>query len=123
MKNIVITKDFGTGKANAQAGAELTKIIKNALTQSFGEDNVAMIRTGGSTQVNEISVLNRWLKRQLILRRRNKMGVKINGKEVTKEEFRELMLKRVAQQKEVKKLSKTEFGREILRQKGIKPID
>ena len=45
------------------------------------------------------------------------------GKEVTKEEFRELMLKRVAQQKEVKKLSKTEFGREILRQKGIKPID
>jgi len=59
----------------------------------------------------------------LILRRRNKMGVKINGKEVTKEEFRELMLKRVAQQKEVKKLSKTEFGREILRQKGIKPID
>ena len=35
------------------------------------------------------------------------MGVKINGKEVTKEEFRELMLKRVAQQKEVKKLSKT----------------
>ena len=65
MKNIVITKDFGTGKANAQAGAELTKIIKNALTQSFGEDNVAMIRTGGSTQVNEISVLNRWLKKAI----------------------------------------------------------
>lgn len=51
------------------------------------------------------------------------MGVKINGKEVTKEEFRELILKRVAQQKEVKKLSKTELGREILRQKGIKSID
>ena len=40
------------------------------------------------------------------------MGVKINGKEVTKEEFRELMLKRVAQQKEVKKLSKTEFAKD-----------
>lgn len=51
------------------------------------------------------------------------MGVKVNGKEVTKEEFRELMLKRMAQQKEIKKLSKTKFGREILKQKGIKPID
>ena len=50
------------------------------------------------------------------------MPVKINGKEVTKEEFREFMLKRMAQQKEIKKLSKTKLGREILRQKGIKPI-
>lgn len=50
------------------------------------------------------------------------MPVKINGKEVTKEEFREFMLKRMAQQKEIKKLSKTELGREILKQKGIKPI-
>ena len=50
------------------------------------------------------------------------MPVKINGKEVTKEEFREFMLKRMTQQKEIKKLSKTELGREILKQKGIKPI-
>ena len=56
MENIIITKDFGTGKANAQAKAELTKIIMDALTQAFGEDNVAMVRTGGSTQVNEIGV-------------------------------------------------------------------
>ena len=56
MENIVITKDFGTGKANAQAKVELTKIIIDALTQAFGEDNVAMVRTGGSTQVNEIGV-------------------------------------------------------------------
>ena len=56
MKNIVITKDFGTGKANAQAKAELTEIIINALAQVFGEDHVAMVRTGGSTQVNEIGV-------------------------------------------------------------------
>ena len=56
MKNIVITKDFGTGKANAQAKAELTEIIINALAQVFGDENVAMVRTGGSTQVNEIGV-------------------------------------------------------------------
>ena len=56
MTNIIITKDFGTGKANAQAKAELTEIIMNALAQVFGDENVAMIRTGGSTQVNEIGV-------------------------------------------------------------------
>ena len=56
MENIIITKDFGTGKANAQAKAELTEIIINALAQVFGDENVAMVRTGGSTQVNEIGV-------------------------------------------------------------------
>ena len=56
MTNIVITKDFGTGKANAQAKTELTEIIINALAQVFGDENVAMVRTGGSTQVNEIGV-------------------------------------------------------------------
>lgn len=56
MKNVVITKDFGTGKANVQAKAELTEIIMNALAQVFGDENVAMVRTGGSTQVNEIGV-------------------------------------------------------------------
>ena len=56
MKNVVITKDFGTGKANAQAKAELTEIIINALITEFGEENVAMVRTGGTSQVNEIGV-------------------------------------------------------------------
>ena len=56
MKNVVITKDFGTGKANAQAKVELTEIIMNALVTEFGEENVAMIRTGGTSQVNEIGV-------------------------------------------------------------------
>lgn len=56
MKNVVITKDFGTGKANAQAKAELTEIIMNALITEFGEENVAMVRTGGTSQVNEIGV-------------------------------------------------------------------
>ena len=45
MKNVVITKDFGTGKANAQAKAELTELIMNALIAELGEENVAMIRT------------------------------------------------------------------------------
>ena len=56
MKNVVITKDFGTGKANVQAKAELTELIMNALITEFGEENVAMIRTGGTSQVNEIGV-------------------------------------------------------------------
>ena len=56
MKNVVITKDFGTGKANAQAKAELTELIMNALIAELGEENVAMIRTGGTSQVNEIGV-------------------------------------------------------------------
>ena len=56
MKNVVITKDFGTGKANAQAKAELTKLIMNALIAELGEENVAMVRTGGTSQVNEIGV-------------------------------------------------------------------
>ena len=56
MINVTITKDFGTGKANAQAKATLTEIITKALVEAFGEDNVAMVRTGGTSQVNEIGV-------------------------------------------------------------------
>ena len=56
MMNYTITKDFGTGKANAQAKAMLTEIITNALVEAFGEENVAMVRTGGTSQVNEIGV-------------------------------------------------------------------
>ena len=56
MMNVTITKDFGTGKANAQAKAMLTEIITKALVEAFGEENVAMVRTGGTSQVNEIGV-------------------------------------------------------------------
>ena len=56
MMNVTITKDFGTGKANAQAKAMLTEIITKALAEAFGEENVAMVRTGGTSQVNEIGV-------------------------------------------------------------------
>ena len=56
MTNVTITKDFGTGKANAQAKATLTEIITKALVEAFGEENVALVRTGGTSQVNEIGV-------------------------------------------------------------------
>lgn len=56
MMNVTITKDFGAGKANAQAKAVLTEIIIKALVEAFGEENVAMVRTGGTSQVNEIGV-------------------------------------------------------------------
>ena len=56
MANYTITKDFGTGKANTQAKAELVEIITKALAEHYGEDNVAMVRIGTSTQTNEIGV-------------------------------------------------------------------
>lgn len=54
--NYTITKDFGTGKANADLKARLTEIVTNALIAEFGEDNVKMVRTGTSTEVNEIGI-------------------------------------------------------------------
>ena len=45
-----------------------------------------------------------------------------NGKEISKEEFKSIMSKKAQLRMEIRRLSKTEFGREILRQKGIKPI-
>lgn len=56
MMNYVITKDFGTGKASAHLKAQLTEIIMNALIAELGEDNVKMVRTGTSTEVNEIGI-------------------------------------------------------------------
>ena len=56
MMNYTITKDFGTGKANADLKARLTEIVTNALIAEFGEDNVKMVRTGTSTEVNEIGI-------------------------------------------------------------------
>ena len=56
MMNYTITKDFGTGKANADRKARLTEIVTNALIAEFGEDNVKMVRTGTSTEVNEIGI-------------------------------------------------------------------
>lgn len=56
MANYRITKDFGINKINAQAKAELVEVITKALIEHYGEDDVAMVRTGTSTQTNEIGV-------------------------------------------------------------------
>ena len=56
MMNYTITKDFGISKANADLKARLTEIVTNALIAEFGEDNVKMVRTGTSTEVNEIGI-------------------------------------------------------------------
>lgn len=50
------------------------------------------------------------------------MGVTVNGKEISKEEFRELMKKKMKQHQYIKEKSKTYLGREELRRKGITPI-
>lgn len=56
MANFKITKDMGITKINATAKAEVNTIVTNALTAAFGEDNVAMVRTGGSSAVNVLAV-------------------------------------------------------------------
>lgn len=50
------------------------------------------------------------------------MAVKVNGKEVTKEEFRNLIERRLMQRAYIREQSKTYLGRENLKRKGIKPI-
>ena len=49
--------------------------------------------------------------------------VKYKGKEITKEEFKAIIKRKAQMQMEIKRLSKTELGREILKRKGIKPIE
>ena len=49
--------------------------------------------------------------------------VKYNGKEITKEEFKAIVKRKAQMQMEVKRLSKTELGREILKRRGIEPIE
>ena len=50
------------------------------------------------------------------------MGVMFNGKEVSKEEFTEIIMQRKKYYDYVKRMSKTELGRGILKQKGIEPL-
>lgn len=49
--------------------------------------------------------------------------VKYNGKEITKEELKAIVKRNAQMKMEIKRLSKTEFGRELLKRKGIKPIE
>lgn len=56
MANFKITKDMGITKINATAKAEVNTIVTNALVAAFGEDNVAMVRTGGNSAINVLAV-------------------------------------------------------------------
>ena len=56
MADFKITEDMGITKINATAKAEVNTIVTNALVAAFGEDNVAMVRTGGSSAVNVLAV-------------------------------------------------------------------
>ena len=56
MSDFKITKDMGLTKIKATAKAEVNTIVTNALVAAFGEDNVAMVRTGGSSAVNVLAV-------------------------------------------------------------------
>jgi hypothetical protein len=50
------------------------------------------------------------------------MAVKVNGKEVSREEFCDLIERRLMQRRYIREKSKTYLGREELRRKGITPI-
>ena len=56
MADFKITKDMGITKINSTIKAEINPIVTNALVTAFGEDNVAMVRTGGSSAVNLLAV-------------------------------------------------------------------
>ena len=56
MADFKITKDMGITKINATAKAEVNTIVTNALITAYGADNVAMVRTGGSSAVNVLAV-------------------------------------------------------------------
>lgn len=57
MKNIEITKDYTVTKAKADAKIDIMSVIFSAVTDIYGEDNVAMVRTGGTSKTNEIGVV------------------------------------------------------------------
>lgn len=57
MAKYEINRDNSTTKVKAQAKSDLTAVIMSALKAEYGEENVAMVRTGESTQTNEIGVI------------------------------------------------------------------
>ena len=56
MANYTITKDTGITKISASAKTEVSKVITKALTDAYGVENVAMVRTGGTSPVNVLAV-------------------------------------------------------------------
>ena len=56
MANYTITKDTGIAKISASAKTEVSEVITKALTDVYGVENVAMVRTGGTSPVNVLAV-------------------------------------------------------------------
>lgn len=56
MANYIITKENGITKISASAKSEVSTIVTEALVNAFGEDNVAMVRCGGSSPSNVLAV-------------------------------------------------------------------
>lgn len=56
MANYTITKDTGITKISASAKTEVSEVITKALTDAYGVENVAMVRTGGTSPVNVLAV-------------------------------------------------------------------
>ena len=56
MANYTITKDNGITKISASAKSEVNEVITKALTDAFGNENVSMVRTGGSSPVNCLAI-------------------------------------------------------------------
>jgi hypothetical protein len=56
MANYTITKENGITKISASAKSEVNEVITKALIDAFGSENVAMVRTGGSSPVNCLAI-------------------------------------------------------------------
>lgn len=58
MRDCIITKDYTTTKAKTDAKADVISVLFAALTDIYGDENVAMVRTGnGNSKTNEIGVV------------------------------------------------------------------
>ena len=56
MTNYTITKENGITKISASAKTEVSTIVTEALITAYGEENVAIVRTGGSSPSNVLAV-------------------------------------------------------------------
>ena len=56
MTNYTITNDNGITKISASVKSEVNEVITKALADAFGSENVAMVRTSGSSPVNCLAI-------------------------------------------------------------------
>lgn len=58
MRDFTITKDYTATKAKAAAKADVISVLFAALVDIYGDENVAMVRTGnGDSKTNEIGAV------------------------------------------------------------------